>query len=151
MRGITPEAAEWPAPERRITITGDDLQAARRSLCDAAVGEVDFISLGCPHLTLREISRIAELLRGKKAAREFWIATSRPVKLAADEAGFTAIIEASGAKFAVDTCCVVAPIRGRFRAMATDSAKACYYAGAKNQFRTRLLDFDEAVEAALAR
>jgi predicted aconitase len=151
MRGVTPEASVWDAPERRITITGDDLQTARSSMSDTDSSEVDFVSLGCPHLTLREISRIAELLRGKRAAREFWITTSRPVKLAADQAGFTEIIEASGAKFAVDTCCVVAPIRGRFHAMATDSAKACYYASAKNQFQTRLLDFDEAVEAALAR
>jgi predicted aconitase len=51
----------------------------------------------------------------------------------------------------VDTCCVVAPIRGRFRILATDSAKACYYARAKNQFKTRLLDFDGVVEAALAK
>jgi predicted aconitase len=50
---------------------------------------------------------------------------------------------------AVDTCCVVAPIRGRFRAMATDSAKACYYAASKNKFKTRLLDFDAVVNEAL--
>jgi predicted aconitase len=62
--------------------------------------------------------------------------------------GYTAVIEASGAKFAVDTCCVVAPIRGRFRAIATDSAKACYYASAKNRLKTRFLPFDEVVREA---
>ena len=59
--------------------------------------------------------------------------------------GYTRIIEASGAKFATDTCCVVAPIKGRFRALATDSAKACYYAYAKNKFKTVLKPFDEVV------
>ncbi|MCD6401959.1 MAG: DUF521 domain-containing protein, partial [Anaerolineales bacterium] len=80
---------------------------------------------------------------------EFWITTSRPVKQIADMMGYTQIIEKAGAKFATDTCCVVAPIRGRFRAFATDSAKACYYAYAKNNFKTLLLPFDEVIEVAL--
>jgi hypothetical protein len=67
----------------------------------------------------------------------------------ADRMGYTKTIEAAGAKFATDTCCVVAPIKGRFTALATDSAKACYYAAAKNNFKTRLLPFDEVVKEAL--
>jgi predicted aconitase len=130
-------------------VTEDDLQSARASLTDTA-GDPDFVSLGCPHLTLVEVARIAELLRGKRVTKEFWITTSRAVKLACDRQGYSESIEASGAKFAVDTCCVVAPIRGRFRILATDSAKACYYARAKNQFKTQLMDFDRVVESAIA-
>jgi len=148
MQGITPEA-HIPYPVESVTITQDDIDAAKASLNDALSSEVDFVSLGCPHLSIREISRIAGLLRGKKVTKEFWITTARPTKQVADTMGYTAVIEASGAKFAVDTCCVVAPIRGRFRAMATDSAKACYYAYAKNQFRTMFLSFDEVVLEAL--
>jgi predicted aconitase len=44
---------------------------------------------------------------------------------------------------------VVAPIKGRFNALATDSAKACYYAYAKNKFKTRFLPFDEVVQLAI--
>jgi hypothetical protein len=33
--------------------------------------------------------------------------------------------------------------------MATDSAKACYYAYSKNRFKTRLLPFEEVVAEAL--
>ena len=73
----------------------------------------------------------------------------RPVKRIADQMGYTAIIEEAGAVFAVDTCCVVAPIKGRFKALATDSAKVCYYAAAKNGFQTRFLPFDEVIEEAL--
>ena len=109
----------------------------------ATPGEVDFVSLGCPHLSIEEIARIAELLEGKQVTKEFWITTARPTKQIADRMGYTQIIEASGAKFAADTCCVVAPIRGRFHALATDSAKACYYASAKNRFKTVLKPFDE--------
>lgn len=151
MQGITPEAAQHAPPGERLTIADEDVESARRSLFDATHDEVDFYSLGCPHLSIDEVARIAVLLRDKQVTKEFWITTSRPVKAAADQAGYTAIIEASGAKFAVDTCCVVAPIRGRFRAMSTDSAKACYYAYSKNKFKTRLLDFDRVVEEAVSR
>jgi predicted aconitase len=149
MQGITPEAGDTPPPAERTAVTSEDLQEARQSLCDG--DGADFGSLGCPHLTLKEVARIAELLRGKQVAKEFWITTSRAVKLASDRQGITEVIEASGAKFAVDTCCVVAPIRGRFRVLATDSAKACYYARAKNQFKTQLMDFDGVVKSALVR
>ncbi|MGB7538995.1 MAG: aconitase X catalytic domain-containing protein [Anaerolineales bacterium] len=147
--GITPEAAGLVAPRESFTVTADDLRSVKASLTDAAAGEADFFSLGCPHLTLPEVARIAELLRGKRVAKEFWITTSRPIKREADRLGYSEIILRSGAKFAVDTCCVVAPIRGRFRAMATDSAKACYYAVSKNKFKTRLLDFDAVVNEAM--
>jgi predicted aconitase len=149
MQNITPEAGEFDPPPDCILVSGDDLDAAHHSLRDASPDEVDFVSLGCPHLSLHEVARVADLLSGRQVTKEFWITTSRPVKAAADQLGYTATIEASGAKFAVDTCCVVAPIRGRFHAIATDSAKACYYAYSKNKFKTRLLPFDAVVEEAL--
>lgn len=146
--GITPEAMNFNPPGESIEITRRDLNQAIKSLNNASSEEVDFISLGCPHLSLREIQRIAQLLDGKKVTKEFWITTSRPVKGMADSMGYTTIIESAGAKFATDTCCVVAPIKGRFHAMLTDSAKACYYAEAKNGFHTRLLSFDEVISEA---
>ncbi len=149
LEGITPEAGQYPPPAETIAITQADLDAALRSLNDASLAEVDFVSLGCPHLSLHEIARLAELLKDKKVGKEFWITTARPTKHIADQMGYTQIIEASGAKFAADTCCVVAPLAGRFKALATDSAKACYYASAKNKFKIMLLPFDEVVKVAL--
>jgi predicted aconitase len=150
MQGITPESDLYPAPEETLVIGSDDLEAAIRSLnLTLADGEVDFVSLGCPHLSLTEIQRVAEKLAGRKVRKTFWITTSRPVKRIADQMGYSAIIEQAGAVFAVDTCCVVAPIKGRFKVLATDSAKACYYAAAKNGSQTRFLPFDEVIEEAL--
>ena len=146
--GITPEAACFQPPDQMITVSESDLENAKASLTNAAQNEVDFYTLGCPHLSLREIQRIALLLRDKRVNKEFWITTSRPVKGMADRMGYTAIIEAAGAKFATDTCCVVAPIQGRFQALATDSSKACYYAQAKHRFNTRLLSFDDVIREA---
>ena len=151
MAGITPEAAAVAVPAETLVVTQPDLEAAIQSLNDAEPGEVDFVSLGCPHLSLGEIARIAALLEGKQVVKEFWITTSRPNKQMADRMGYTHIIEASGAKFAVDTCCVVAPIKGRFHTLATDSAKACYYAYAKNKFKTVFKSFDQVVEEALGK
>lgn len=149
MPGITPEADAFGPPSEKMTIGQRDLEAAKADLTSADPDEIDFLSLGCPHLTLGEIERIARALQGKQVTREFWITTSRPVKGMADRMGYTAIIESAGAKFATDTCCVVAPIKGRFTALATDSAKACYYAYAKNCFKTRLLGFDELLTEAV--
>jgi len=150
IEGITPESGLYPVPEETLTIGADNIEAAQRSLRVVPTdSEVDFVSLGCPHLSLTEIQMIAEQLNGRSVRKTFWITTSRPVKRIADQMGYTAIIEQAGAVFAVDTCCVVAPIKGRFKAMATDSAKACYYAAAKNSFQTRFLPFDEVIEEAL--
>jgi hypothetical protein len=147
--GLTPEAALYAPPAEILLLTRAELEQAVQALNDASSEEVDFVSLGCPHLSIQEIARLAELLDGRQVVKEFWITTSRPVKHIADQAGYTARITASGAKFAVDTCCVVAPIKGRFTAMATDSAKACYYAAAKNKFKTVFKPFDAVVAEAL--
>jgi predicted aconitase len=149
MAGVTPEAGQMTPPAETISISSAEMEQAREALNDATSEEVDFVSLGCPHLSIKEIARIAELLAGQTVTKEFWITTARPTKQMADMMGYTEIIEASGAKFATDTCCVVAPIKGRFKALATDSAKACYYAYAKNQFKTVLKPFDEVVLEAL--
>ena len=149
MEGITPEAGLYDPPVDSLRISATGLETAKMEMTDGDEGEADFVSLGCPHLTIKEIARIAELLEGKQVVKEFWITTARPTKQIADRMGYTEMIEDSGAKFAADTCCVVAPIKGRFTGMITDSAKACYYASGKNQFQTILKPFDEVVFAAL--
>jgi len=147
--GLTPEAYLMAIPNIHISINRDEINQAIDSLTDGNVDEIDFISLGCPHLSINEIAQLAELLKGQKVEKEFWITTSRFTKDMANRMGYTEVIEASGAKFAADTCCVVAPIKGRFKVLATDSAKACYYAYAKNKFKTVFLSFEDVVRSAI--
>lgn len=147
--GLTPQADQMTPPAEAITVTQAAIDAACQALNTGESDEVDFVSLGCPHLSLHEIAHLADLLEGKQVTREFWITTARPTKQIADMMGYTHIIEASGAKFAADTCCVVAPIKGRFTTLVTDSAKACYYAAGKNRFKTIIKPFDEVVAEAL--
>ncbi len=149
MAGITPEAERYAPPAEKISVGAAEINRVQTDLNVASADEVDFVSLGCPHLSINEIARIAELLKGRRVTKEFWITTARPTKHIADQMGYTAIIEAAGAKFAADTCCVVAPIKGRFKTLVTDSAKACYYAAGKNKFKTIIKPFDEVVAEAL--
>jgi predicted aconitase len=150
IQGITPESTIFPAPEDILTLSRDDIDSAIQSLNEPLLAdELDFVSLGCPHLSLNEIARVAEQLKGKRVKKTFWVTTARPTKQIADQMGYTTIIENAGAILAADTCCVVAPIKGRFKGIVTDSAKACYYAASKNNFKVRFLTFNEVIEEAL--
>ena len=145
MEGITPNRTE--VPRKKIYITKKDMEKAKKELSDRT--GIDFIAIGCPHTSLREIANIAKMLCGKKVKKEFWIACARPVKQVADLMGYTKIIEKAGAKFACDTCMAVAPLKGRFKGMMTNSAKACFYGRGSNAFRVRLATLEECVEEAL--
>jgi len=149
MEGITPEYNKYPKPSNiSLEINQEDLNKTRRELIDDDL-EIDFISIGCPHASIHEIEKIANLLKGKKVKKEFWITTARPTKRIADETGYSKIIEDAGVKFAADTCCVVAPIKRRFKGMMVDSAKACYYGRAKNKFKVKIGSIKECVEEAI--
>ncbi|MHA2007687.1 MAG: aconitase X [Promethearchaeota archaeon] len=148
MEGVTPEHDKYPKPTNVIIeINQNDLEKTRSELIDDDL-EIDFVSIGCPHASIHEIAEIAKILKDKKVKKEFWITTARPTKRIADEAGYSKIIEEAGAKFAADTCCVVAPIKGRFKGIMVDSAKACYYGRAKNQFKVKIGTIEECIAEA---
>jgi len=149
MEGITPEFYKYPRPKDIVfDITPVEIKKTRAELIDSDI-EVDFVSIGCPHASIHEIAQVSKLLEGKKVKKEFWITTARPTKRIADETGYSKIIEDAGAKFAADTCCVVAPIKGRFKGIMVDSAKACYYGRAKNKFKVKIGNIEECVEEAI--
>ena len=138
MEGITPEYNKYPKPsDVSFEINQNKLDSARAELIDDGI-EIDFVSIGCPHASIHEIANLAKLLEGKNVKKEFWITTARPTK----------IIEVAGAKFAADTCCVVAPIKGRFKGIMVDSAKACYYGRANNKFKVKIGTIEQCVEEA---
>lgn len=144
--GITPEAAKEPKGIEAVSFGKGDLTEAVGGLSDE--GDPDFVSVGCPHCSLKEVATIAGLLKGKKVTREFWICCSREVKRQSDEKGYSRAIEASGAKLACDTCMVVAPVESMgFRVVATNSAKAVHYLR-NNGLRVRFLTLDRCVAEA---
>jgi len=149
MKGITPASERFNPPKEKVVIDEADIKQAYESINDE-VEDIDFVCIGCPHASIKEIAKIAELLEGKKIApnTEFWVATSRPMKQLADSRGYTEVIEKAGGKFACDTCMAVAPLKGRFKAIATTSAKGCYYSR-HNLMMTKLGSLEECIEAAV--
>jgi predicted aconitase len=150
MQGITPASEKYSPPKEKITIDAGDLKAAYDAINDETE-DIDFVCIGCPHASIKEISQIANLLKGKKISpsTEFWVATSRPAKQLSDKRGYTKIIEDAGAKFACDTCMAVAPLKGRFRAIATTSAKGCYYSR-HNKMLTKMGSLEECIDAGVS-
>jgi len=149
IKGITPASELQTQPKETVTIEPADIKNAYDSINDE-VNDIELVCVGCPHCSINEIAKVAELLKGKKVAEgtEFWVATSRTAKQLADKRGYTEVIEAAGGKFACDTCMAVAPLKGRFKSLATTSAKGCYYSR-QNGMKTKMGSIEECVQAAV--
>jgi len=149
MKGITPGAELQTQPKDTITIDQGDLKIAYDGINDD-VNDIELVCVGCPHCSIKEISEIADLLESKRVAEgtELWVATSRTAKQLADKRGYTATIEAAGGKFACDTCMAVAPLKGRFKSLATTSAKGCFYSR-QNLMKTKMGSVEECINAAV--
>jgi predicted aconitase len=149
MQGITPGSEKHPLPKEKVTVEDRDIREAYENVNDE-VTDIDLVCIGCPHCSIKEIAEIAELLKDKRvsSSTEFWVATSRFAKQIADKRGYTEVIERAGGKFACDTCMAVAPLKGRFRSVATTSAKGCYYSR-QNKMLTKMGSIEECVEAAV--
>ncbi|MDR0797826.1 MAG: aconitase X catalytic domain-containing protein [Nitrososphaerota archaeon] len=150
VKNITPSADQQPIPKETVYIEASDIKNAYDSINDDTA-EIDFVCVGCPHCSIKEIQEIVDIIQNKKVKKdvELWVATSRTVKQLADKRGYTAIIEAAGGKFACDTCMAVAPLKGRFNALATTSAKGCFYSR-QNLMKTKMGSMKECIEAAVS-
>jgi len=143
IEGLTPESGAGAGKSETISFTPTLLAETVAALNDA--GTPDFVSVVCPHCSLSELATIARLLGGRRTTREFWVCCSKEVKRKSDEAGYSRAIEGSGAKFATDTCMVVAPIEELgYKVVATNSAKACHYLR-NNGMRVRFLPLEQCV------
>ncbi len=147
IKDITPASGKHQLPAEKITIDANELQKGYDAINDET-DEIDFVCIGCPHASIKEIAAIADMLKDKKISpkTEFWVATSRTTKQLSDMRGYTAVIENAGGKFACDTCMAVAPLKGRFKAIATTSAKGCYYSR-QNLMLTKMGSLEECIQA----
>jgi hypothetical protein len=145
IEGITPN--KTLIPEEKIVVEQEDIDNAIEEMNDT--NDVEFIFIGCPHCSIEELKKLSELLKGKRVDKELWIGVARPIKKIADEKGYSKTIEESGAKFACDTCHVVAPLKGRFHSIATNSAKGVFYGRGKNNFLTIFRTMEECIRMAV--
>jgi len=149
MKDITPGSENYSPPKETVTVEDKDIKDAYDNINDE-VTDIELVCIGCPHCSIKEIAEIAELLKNRKISpnTEFWVATSRLMKQISDKRGYTETIERAGGKFACDTCMAVAPLKGRFKSVATTSAKGCYYSR-QNKMLTKMGSLEECIEAAV--
>jgi predicted aconitase len=136
------EAFQGNKPKDKFTVTDSDLKNVNKEL-QTTSGKIDFVMLGCPHYTLKQVEEAAELLKGKKLHKgvSFWICTSATTKLLAERAGLVGTVEKAGGNVVVDTCidepCWVSYYGG---VGMTDSPKCAYYRRFKEAIVSRLED-----------
>lgn len=126
---ITPEAdiVDKTNASNKLTITKDDILNTREKLTTTDK-QPDLICLGCPHASLEEIKKVANIIKGKTIKNQLWICTSINIKASADRMGYTKTIEDAGGNIVCDTCMVVAPIEDMgFEVIGVNSAKAANY------------------------
>nr|MBC7243994.1 aconitase X catalytic domain-containing protein [Chloroflexota bacterium] len=150
IEGVTPEAQHaMPLHKKLPLIPIEDLADGYEAL-NSSLDEIDFVSLGCPHSTLADIEKVAAFLGGEHVKATLWITTSRAVRELAEQKGLVAAIEAAGGRVFSDTCLVVAPIEElRFKAMATNSAKAAFYSPMHSKLPRRFGSLEQCLQAAL--
>jgi len=126
IENITPEASKYDVSGlERIHIGKKELKDARDSL--DTTDDIQLIAFGCPHLTVREMTEMAEYLKDKKKKRndvDIWFCTSSEVRKRCPDQ--VRILERFGPVLA-DTCMVVAPIESNYQRTGTNSAKAGNY------------------------
>ncbi|MCJ7470881.1 aconitase X catalytic domain-containing protein [Candidatus Bathyarchaeota archaeon] len=140
------EAFQGDTPKDKISVTDRDLKQACEEL-QTASGKIDFVMLGCPHYTLKQVEEVARLLNGKKIHKDvaFWLCTSATTRLLAERNGYVDIIEKSGGHVVVDTC-IDEPcwIAYKNQVGMTDSPKCAYYRRFKEAIVGRRQDCVEA-------
>lgn len=159
--GTTPEAPDVSyafhgrKPQREVMIDDQRLRKAYDTLNYYTSDEVDMVSLGCPHMTIVDLMRLAEKLRGKKLKVPMWIMTIPWLYNIAEELGYLKVFEDAGANLMSGTCpAAMGGVPKGVRVLALDSAKQSYYITGRypnegNRLQVCYGTQDECIEAAL--
>ncbi|MCL2380994.1 MAG: aconitase X catalytic domain-containing protein [Treponema sp.] len=115
-------------------------------------GPIDFVVIGCPHVSIIEMRDIARLLEGKKLKSGLWVCIARSVKNLADTMGYSKIIIDAGGEIICDTCPVLCCTltQRNYKTVATNSGKMAHYAPGLWNLQPVLLNLDECIRAGIA-
>jgi predicted aconitase len=147
---VTPEAKIGAvlAPDHIRTVVGS-LDEGYRAL-DGEAEQIDLVWIGCPHASLVEIAKVAELLKGRSVMTPLWITTAREIITSAGANGSLDSITSCGGTVVADACLIGAPVREMgFRTLATNSAKAAFYLRSHLGLQVRFGPLSRCVEAAV--
>jgi cis-L-3-hydroxyproline dehydratase len=157
--GLTPEAPSRDAafhgrtPEIDVTISVEDLRAARNELTTADGRELDMVILGSPHFSAAEFAHLAPLVRGRRADPRvrFLVTSSRAMKAEAEQNGVLQPVLDFGAEVTLDTCILASPmLPPSIRLLMTNSAKYAYYAPSLLNSRVTFGSLRDCVASAVA-
>ncbi len=129
VEGETPEYRDAIADSvERVQVDEGDVKAVMDDF-GADWSDLDFILLGCPHASLMEVKKVAELLsmRSRPLKIPLFITVSRSVKALADALGYTSIVERYNGRLLQDVCMVVSDIKEWYSGVATNSGKSAFY------------------------
>ncbi len=158
MVGVTPEATTLGdafghrAPARTIDVGPDDLRAAARELTSTTDTTLGAVSIGTPHFSYDEFTRLRVLLAGRPVSRslEFFVSTGRDTLARIDGEGWGDELRTSGVQLVTDTCTYITPIlTGRPGVVMTNSAKWAWYAPNNLGYAVVFASLEECVESAV--
>lgn len=135
--GVTPEAPTVEAAfggnrARRVFDYGpDERRTAYENLNSSARDDrIDFVMLGCPHVSAAQLLQIAEILDGKQVHENtaLWVHTPRDIRDSAQARAAAETIHRAGAVLMSDTCPAISRAMPQgTKVVATDSAKQAHY------------------------
>jgi predicted aconitase len=162
--GITPEAQTLEKafgnkePLRRINIGAKELSDAYADLSTTdRDGDLDAVIVGCPHYSIEEFGRLAELIqlqidKGKTLNPNvrFVVITNRLSYSRLQKSGHLEVLREFGIEITLDTCPFHTPmVRAETKVIMTDSGKCAYYAPGELDVRVVFGDISDCVESAV--
>ncbi len=153
--GVTPEARDLESAvgDNDLETTVLDLESLEQAHVELGAdgGVVGAVSVGTPHMSLSELTRLAGLLTGSSSRIPFYVNTARDTLASAADLGLVETIEAFGATFVTDTCTYVTAIIGDVNGkLMTDSGKLAYYAPANLGLDVTIASLGDCVASAVA-
>ena len=155
--GLTPEAPTaqmafqgWTGYKTH-TVTPADLLALKETLCTAQDSRVDYVIMGCPHYSVSELRRVAQLIQGRKVnpATTVWVMTSDAQHYIAQQSGILKILQDAGIFVVRDACPMNAALDWSGKTVMTDSGKVAQYAPAVNHVTIHMGTAAECMDAAV--
>jgi predicted aconitase len=146
VENVTPSPPEQGGP-------GETIKFGRKEIDEVYeqhhANDAELVALGCPHCSVPELERVAELLDGRSIQKELWICTAK--KTAQMYPELVEKIEQSGAKVLCDTCMVVSPASGLYKKIMVNSGKALMYLPGLCGVKAAFGNTESCIEAALRR
>jgi predicted aconitase len=134
MVGITPEASTLETalgPNHKveeILIGEEEIKEAYSIACTARENHIDYVLLGCPHVTMQEFREIIEVIDGKKVHPnvKFVISTTKLFRDTASDMGYLDILKKAGAIITDSMCIAFAGTKVK-GTIATNSIKGAFF------------------------